>query len=318
MPPEARPLRLGLIGAGRWGRILIATVRRLPGFDLCWIASGAPDAAALVRPGAVVTPDWRTFAEAGLDGLVIATPADAHGAPLRAAIEAGLPAFVEKPLVTDAAEGRALAALAHARDAVVLVDHTAIFHPGYARLREEVRRTEVRRVVAVGGQWGRRGGDVGALWDYGPHDVALCLDLLGQDARLEHAERIAEAVIEGERCEVIRLHLRWPGGGTAEATFGNAMPDRRRWFAVDDGQRALLLDAAAGRLTEAVSGVPLDPAAEVAGRSLPVADVLPLDRAFGRFAEAIRGERAGPPDPSIDLGVAVVELLAEAERMLGG
>ncbi|MFA7249540.1 MAG: Gfo/Idh/MocA family oxidoreductase, partial [Dehalococcoidia bacterium] len=186
MPPEGdRLLRLGLIGAGRWGRVLIATIRRLPGLDLCWLASTAPDAPSLVRPGATVAPDWRAFTGARLDGIVIATPADAHAAPLRAAIEAGVPAFVEKPLVTAVEDARALAALAAERNAVVLVDHTAIFHPAYERLRELGQPGRPWRVVSMGGQWGRLGGDVGALWDYGPHDLALCLDLLGLDATLE-------------------------------------------------------------------------------------------------------------------------------------
>lgn len=316
MTGEGAPLRLGLIGAGRWGRVLIATIRRLPGSDLAWLASGAPDAAALVRPGATVTTDWRTFVEAGLDGLVIATPPDRHATPLLAAIEAGVPVLVEKPMVTTAAEADAVeAALARARDAVVLVDHTALFHPGYEVLREHLRAGAPRRVVSVGGQWGRRGGDIGALWDYGPHDVALCLDLVGLDARLVLAERVHAEAIDGAPCEVLRLTLEGRDGGTAEATFGNAMEPKRRWVGVDDGTVAYVLDALADRpLTRAPTSSKLAPG--LTGTPIDVPATLPLDLAFARFARAIRGDRDAWPAADARLGLAVTRVLLQAETAL--
>lgn len=313
MPGEGAPLRLGLIGAGRWGRVLIATIRRLPGFDLAWIASSAPDAASLVRPGATVTADWRTFVEAALDGLVIATPPDAHAAPLLAALEAGLPVFVEKPMVTTAAEADAVEAAA--RDAVVLVDHTALFHPGVAVLRDALRPGTPRHVVSIGGQWGRRGGDIGALWDYGPHDVALCLDLIGLDARLLGAERVSADVIDGAPCEVLRLTLEGRDGSTAEATFGNAMEPKRRWLGVDDGTAAYVLDALAARPLERVAaGAMLVPG--LSGTPIPIPGTLPLDLAFARFARAVRGDRVSWPAADARLGLAVTRVLLEAEAAL--
>lgn len=316
MTGEGAPLRLGLIGAGRWGRVLIATIRRLPDFDLAWVASSAPDAAALVRPGATATTDWRTFAEAGLDGLVIATPPDRHAAPFLAAIEAGVPVFVEKPMVTTAAEADAVeVALARARDAIVLVDHTALFHPGVTVLREHLRGGAPRRVVSVGGQWGRRGGDIGALWDYGPHDVALCLDLLGLDARLVRAERVRAEVIDGAPCEVLRLALAGRDGSTAEATFGNAMEPKRRWLGVDDGTAAYVLDALAEvPLGRAPTNSTLAPG--LTGTPIAVPDTLPLDLAFARFARAIRGDRVDWPAADALLGLAVTRVLLEAEAAL--
>jgi predicted dehydrogenase len=312
MTGQGVPLRLGLIGAGRWGRVLIATIRRRPDLDLAWLASTATDAASLVRDGATVTADWHTFTGARLDGLVIATPPDRHGEPLLAAIAAGLPVFVEKPMVTTAVEAGAVAAAAH--DAVVVVDHTALFHPGYAAIRALLATDTPRRIVSVGGQWGRRGGDIGALWDYGPHDLALCLDLIGLDARLIDAERVRSERIDGARCEVIRLHLEAPGG-TAEVTFGNAMEPKRRWLGVDDGRAAYLLDALASEpLSRAPAGTPLVPGA--AGDSIPVPDALPLDLAFARFAAAIRGDRAAWPPADARLGLAVVRLLLQAEAAL--
>lgn len=316
MDGEGVPLRLGLIGAGRWGRVLIATIRRLPGFDLAWLASSAPDAATLVRPGATVATDWRTFADADLDGLVIATPPDRHAEPLLAAIEAGLPVFVEKPMVTTAAEADAVEATARdERDAVVLVDHTALFHPGVAVLREHLHAGAPRRVVAIGGQRGRRGGDIGALWDYGPHDVALCLDLIGVDARLVRAERVYAEVIDGAPCEVLRLTLDGRDGSTAEATFGSAMEPKRRWLGVDDGAAAYVLDALAEPpMMRAAAGSMLIPG--LTGTPVDVADTLPLEIAFARFERAVRGDRASWPVTDASLGLAVTRVLLEAEAAL--
>ena len=314
------PLRLGLIGAGRWGRVLLRTIQATPDVRLAWVASHAPGTRALVEPDVRVVEDWRTLPDAGVDGVVIASPAPLHGTMLRLAIECGVPAFVEKPLTMNLVEARALAALAEARDALVLVDHTHLFQPGYEVLRRMVAADGgPRAVLSEGGQWGRYGGDVGALWDYGPHDVALCLDLVGLDARVEAAERVeARALPEGPG-ENLRLSLRWASGVTARIEVGNLMVEKRRRFAVTCASATYLLDDLAEhplRRFPALSPVRWPVAAD-GGEPIATARELPLDRAVRRFADGIRGVRDGHPAFGTGLAVEVVRILAEAQEVIG-
>jgi len=73
------PLRLGLVGAGRWGRNYIRTIAELEDVVLARLASRAPDAAALAGDGCAVAADWSELITAGdLDGVIVATPPATH------------------------------------------------------------------------------------------------------------------------------------------------------------------------------------------------------------------------------------------------
>ncbi|MGE3961916.1 MAG: Gfo/Idh/MocA family protein [Dehalococcoidia bacterium] len=306
------PVRLGLVGAGRWGRVLLENIRRHPDTSLSWVASRNAETPALAGPGITVVPDWRAFADADLDGLVVATPAPTHAAIVLAAIEAGVPVLIEKPLCTSSAEARAILAAAEARGAVVLVDHTHVFHPGFPSLAHAVRRAGGPEWIATcGGQHGRRGGDVGALWDYGPHDLALALALLGDAAELTGAERTAAA--EDGALEVLRLTLT-SGGATADLCFGNALAEKQRWIAVGTPHGVYLLDDLAAQPLTRHPASPAPGRPQGPGEPLEVEAGMPVERLLTEFVERIRGRRQPPGD--LASAVRVVELLEEAERLL--
>src|SRR5229473_890850 len=105
----ATPVRLGLIGAGRWGRNYLRTIAATPGVRLARLASRNPDSVRLAPADCAVTPDWRDLLDRNaLDGVIIATPAALHAEMALAAMDAGLPVLVEKPLTMDIAQARAL------------------------------------------------------------------------------------------------------------------------------------------------------------------------------------------------------------------
>ncbi|MBW3609745.1 MAG: Gfo/Idh/MocA family oxidoreductase [Actinobacteria bacterium] len=80
---------------------------------------------------------------ADVDGVVIATPSAAHADQAIAALSAGLPVFCQKPLARDAAEARAVVAVAQERDLLLGVDlsyrHVRAFEAAAAALRDQVR-----------------------------------------------------------------------------------------------------------------------------------------------------------------------------------
>ena len=75
----AAQLRLGLLGAGRWGRNYIRTIAASAGVRLARLASRNPDSANLVPPDCVIFADWREMLDArALDGVIVATPPGVH------------------------------------------------------------------------------------------------------------------------------------------------------------------------------------------------------------------------------------------------
>jgi myo-inositol 2-dehydrogenase / D-chiro-inositol 1-dehydrogenase len=110
--------RLGLVGAGRIGRLHAENVTRIAGLTLVAVADEDPGAAEALaaRVGCQAYSDWRQLVVRDeLDAVLICSPPAAHAEQAAAAAEAGKHVFCEKPIADDlAAADRALAAVARA------------------------------------------------------------------------------------------------------------------------------------------------------------------------------------------------------------
>ena len=117
--------RLGFLGTGWIGRSRLRAVAASGVAEIAALADPAGDRlrdAALDAPGARLGRDLGELLDAGLDGIVIATPSALHAEQAVAALDAGLAVFCQKPLGRSAAETeRVLAAARHA-DRLLAVD----------------------------------------------------------------------------------------------------------------------------------------------------------------------------------------------------
>jgi len=131
-------IQLGLAGVGRWGRNYVKTIAGLGGAVLAAVASRNPETRALLPAGCKIFSEWRDLVVTpGVDAIIVATPPSTHAAIAAAAIRAGKPVLVEKPLVQRLSDlARIRAALANGGPAV-FVDHTHLHHPAFARMRAE-------------------------------------------------------------------------------------------------------------------------------------------------------------------------------------
>jgi len=301
------PIALGLVGAGRWGTRYMSTLRELEGVRLALVASRSPAARERIPAGCELTADWRHAVGAGgLDGIILATPPALHHEMAMACVTSGLAVLVEKPLTLDGPSARALREAASARGVLVMVDHTHVFSAAFETLKARARRLEPPlRIRSLGGNRGPIRADVDGLWDYGPHDVSLCLDLVGCEPAAVQAHALAGAGDAGGGIGVT-ARLEFPGDVVAELTFGNGLPEKRRRFEVEGKDGALLYDdLAEPKLVERDSHGRLNP--------ISVSPTPPLSRAVLAFRDAIlSGCRE---HPSLRLGVSVVETL---ERIASG
>ncbi len=306
----ASPLRLGLIGAGRWGRNYIKTLDAMDGVLLARLASANPVSRDLVDAGCVVSIHWREVIDAGdIDGVIVATPPATHAEITAAAIGCDLPVLVEKPLTLDVAEAQSLLDLARSRDALVKVGHIHLHHPAYRELKvRSPARGPVRAIRATAGNWGPFRKDTPVLWDWGSHDAALCLDLMGEASATATARRSEARETDEGTGETIEMRLGFPGGVEAHVRLGNLMETRRRRFEAHFDDGCLIFDDAADhKLVETRTGE--------ADRPIPVDATPPLTCLVEDFADAIRNGRRSLAD--LVLAVRVVEALARCEESLG-
>lgn len=302
------PVRLGLLGAGRWGRTYLRSFEDVPGAVLARLFTRNPQTPAPIPTGCEVSRDWREVATADdLDGVVIATPAGLHAAMARVALGAGRAVLVEKPLALTRGDCHDLIDLARSRGAVLLVDHVDLYNPAWVALKEHVAELgPIAGVEATFGDAGPYREDVPPRWDWGPHPVALCLDLLGAPVSLRARRPLVRRTEAGLQ-ELVEIDLEFDGGAACRIATGNGFDHRERRVVVR-GERAALVydDAGHDKLVRIVEGQ-REPLAVGNGR--------PLSRALTAFADAIRAER--PDWNGAALGAAVVGVLADVDVALG-
>jgi len=196
--PE-HPLRVGLLGYGLAGRVFHAPlIRACPGLALAAVVTRSPERRAALHaacPEAVAldTPDELWARASDLDLIVVATPNRSHVPLARAALRAGLPVVIDKPIAPSATEARALIAEARARERRLTVFQNRRWDGDFLtvrRLLAEGALGAVRRFESRFERWNpaprpgwRESGDPveagGLLYDLGAHLVDQALQLFG-------------------------------------------------------------------------------------------------------------------------------------------
>lgn len=295
------PLRLGLVGAGAWGRNYVIAISHVDGVGLARIASRNPASADLVDEAGAVHAEWRDMLAAGdLDGVIIASPPASHAEIALAALERGCAVLVEKPLTLDLDEAAKVRDRARALGAVAQVDHIDLANPAWRALKARLPEIGVPRRLL--GTWANKGPlrpDVSGLWDYGAHAIAVCLDLVGGEPDTVAARYLAR---EGAAV-LVEARLAWGDETSAELRIGNAAQAKARNLTVEGATGRMRYDDLAGERAL------LDDA------PVPYRAQAPLEAVVERFAAAIR--EGGPECADLDLGVRVVATLGRIETALG-
>jgi predicted dehydrogenase len=179
-------VRIGVIGLGYWGPNLARCFHEMPECELAYVCDqdakrlhtvcdrfagvcGTTSAADVLRSDRV-------------DAVVIATPTRTHYALAKQALDAGLHAFVEKPLATSSRECEDLIRRSEKNECVLFVGHVFLYTAAVAKLKELVVQGELGDVYYISStrlNLGPVRRDVNALWDLAPHDTSIILELMG-------------------------------------------------------------------------------------------------------------------------------------------
>ncbi|MCT9090253.1 Gfo/Idh/MocA family oxidoreductase [Streptomyces sp. ASQP_92] len=190
-------LRIGVIGYGMRGSI--ARVAHRPGRGSAVTAVADPDPrarteAAAAFPGALVRADARAVTEAaGLDAVLVLTPDHTHADLTCAALRAGRPVFVEKPLDITVEGCDEILRTARDTGTRLYVGHNMRHMPVVRMMRDLVRRGSigtvktiwVRHFVGYGGDWyfkdwhAERRCTTGLLLQKAAHDIDVLHWLAG-------------------------------------------------------------------------------------------------------------------------------------------
>src|SRR5258708_9857819 len=145
---ESKPLRVGVIGTGWYGKCSIFRLLQVDPVEvvaLCGVDKKMlAEAAEMVSQRQTSKKKPRTYhdyrdllKEKDLDIVTVETPDHWHALPMIAACESGADVWVQKPISVDVAEGRAMVAAARKHNKVVQVVTQRRSTPHLAEAKKE-------------------------------------------------------------------------------------------------------------------------------------------------------------------------------------
>lgn len=144
--------RLGFLGTGWIGRHRMEAIVKTGAVQVAAIADPSLDMAAEAQklaPDARLVSTLDELLDAGVDGVVIATPSAMHAEQSIQALQRGAAVFCQKPLGRTAAEVRAVVAAARSADRLLAVDLSYRFTEGMERIRQLLASGELGQIYAV-------------------------------------------------------------------------------------------------------------------------------------------------------------------------
>ena len=245
-------IKLGLIGLGRWGGIYLKTVSEMSGVKILRAAGRAHQQHTLVEyPDVEFTDDWGSIcSDPTLDGIIVATSPQSHYEVTKLALDNGIPCIVEKPFTLSLAETIELQRIQLRSNVLCMVAYTHLFSPAYKHLKSRVYKSSgIKKIYSEGFSSGPYRRAVPVLWDWGSHEISMCLDLL-QMPVLSSTLSILYSNDLSEQEKIYCLRMMFPQNIEATCLFGNAAEYKRRDFFVDCGDEHFLYDGLSDGLSK--------------------------------------------------------------------
>ena len=141
-----RPLRCAILGLGNRGYALARIAAGLTGVEITWLVDAATARTAQVKAN-IGLPEARTgtdfvaaLSDTAVDAVFIALPDYLHRLAAEQAFRAGKHVFLEKPIATNPADGKAILAAWKGSGRVLQIGHVLRGAPFYQAIRNIVRQ----------------------------------------------------------------------------------------------------------------------------------------------------------------------------------
>jgi predicted dehydrogenase len=248
--------RLALVGGGRWARVLASVLLDVtpaavqidihtPGN-----ATGMGEWSARHGRNRVrVVAGWPEFDVGNRpDAVIVANAARDHARAAAAALRAGIPTLVEKPLALSESDARDLVELASRSDTLLAISRVLLFAHSLGRFASHVAaRTPAKcarlawsdpKVEGRYGEAKRYDASIPVLIDILPHIVPMLRAIFGRDA-----EFAALAISKGGAETELRMRV---AGLPCSISLARNADARRRMVDVEDARGQLRLDLSEG------------------------------------------------------------------------
>lgn len=138
------PVRVGVVGLGRFGRLHSLTLNGLAEADLVALVARRQESLEAVAPELPDVRGWtnleQAIAESDAEAWVVACTTSSHVSVTRALLESGKSVLLEKPIADNLDDAESLAPLVLPDSSNLMVGHIVLFNSEFQQLRVETQR----------------------------------------------------------------------------------------------------------------------------------------------------------------------------------
>lgn len=136
------PVKIGVVGFGRFGRLHALTLAGLAEAELVGVVARRQASLDTLQHELPDVPGWldltRAIAESQAEAWIVACSTDEHVSVTRTLLQAGKTVLLEKPVSADLTEAESLAPLVRADSSNLMLGHIVLFNSEFKQLRVEV------------------------------------------------------------------------------------------------------------------------------------------------------------------------------------
>lgn len=293
-----QPVRIGVVGIGRWGEVHARTLSQLSEVELggLWDMDAARTDAVARELGCGQYPDLDRLL-ADVEAVVVATPDSVHRPACVAAARAGRHILLEKPIATNVDDARAIIAAAEKAGVQLAVGHILRFEPRYHGLWQAVRAGDLGEPVYVNVQRAnllehgrRRASDTDVDFFLAIHDFDIAQWIVGSPITEVFARGVQKIYADTSAHDCIVFSLAFQNGAIGQVLCAWSMPDGSGssldaffHFVGTGGSASITLRGTGFRVTRAYDAWPDPYDVSVLGQSAG-----PLATELRHFARTVR------------------------------
>ena len=309
-------IKLGLIGAGKWGQNYINTIKDMKGVSIKKIACRSLVGKEDLLRNFEVTSSWNDIViSPEIDGIIIASPPQTHFEIASEAIRNSKPIIIEKPLTLHLRDAQLLLKLQKENQSIVRVNHVYLYHPLYRLLKKEIKNTfDIKSINSLGGNNGPFRKDVSSLWDWGPHDLSMCLDIFDEFPLEIRAEYIDKDFRDGIESSNIKIVLNFKNDKYAEIKIGNLMKNKKRMLEINFEDFTYVFDPIKHKKIKKKKNHKFEKISQI--KTFDSIDLTksPLENLINEFIDDITSAKIETKD--MNLAINVVNILEEIDKNL--
>jgi predicted dehydrogenase len=238
-------LRIGLIGAGHFGRFHALKLAAATRATLAGVYDPDDERAKAVAWEAGGQTAKLDDLLARSDAVIIAAPAELHFDLAAQALRAGKHVLVEKPIAATLDQAAELAVLAKSAGLVLQVGHLERFSAAHGAVTKRMGKPLYIEAVRIA-PFKPRGTDVSVILDLMIHDLDLILALI--DAPIDHVDAVGASVASAHE-DIANARIRFANGAVATITASRISLKTERKMRIFSQTGYLTVDFAARKLT---------------------------------------------------------------------